>query len=255
MKDLIYLKNTELERYKELLLKKESLIKESRIYENNYIREFGDLINESFKVKLKCIEKKKIISYCQKLINKGIKPNKVDIDKMIEDTMKDYYKTLKELLSATKNAKKGSVISEYQVKQIKDIYYRIAKLIHPDMNPSLQDDEKIKELWERVQIAYRCNNLKDIEELEVLVNNYLKDINYSYKDTHIPNINEKIIKLNEEINKIITSDPYEYKYLLTDVEAIKEKKNILEEEIKDYITYSKKLDKVINSLKIERILS
>ena len=63
-------------------------------------------------------------------------------------------------------------------KEIKNIYYKIAKLIHPDTNPSLAKDENIKSLWNRTIIAYNCNDLKEIEELEVLVNQYLESINY-----------------------------------------------------------------------------
>lgn len=255
MEELIVVGNAKLERYKELLLKKDSLTKEAFQYQIAYIKEFGDLITECFEAKIACIEKKKIIAYCQKLINKGLKPNQVDIDRMIEETMKDYYEKLKDMLADNNKLKKESVVSEYVLRKIKSIYYRIAKLIHPDMNPSLKDDEKAKELWNRTAMAYECNCLKDIEELEVLVNEYLESIDYKSGDFDIPDIEEKIYKLNEEITNIRETDPYQYKYLLNDVDAVQEKKDSIKSEKQDYIDYAKELDEIIKTFDIERMMA
>ena len=255
MEELVVVGNAKLERYKELLLKRDSLAKEAYLFQIAYIKEFGDLITECFEAKIACIEKKKIIAYCQKLLNKGLKPNQADIDKMIDETMKDYYQQLKDMLADNKRLKKESYISEYELKKIKNIYYRIAKLIHPDMNPSLKDDEQAKELWNRTVVAYECNQLKDIEELEVLVNEYLESINYKTNDMDIPDIDEKIYKLNEEIANIRGTDPYQYKYLLSDVDAVEEKKESIKAEKQDYEEYAKELDEVIKSFNIERMLA
>ena len=99
MNEVVQVGNAKLQRYEELLLKKDSLIKESFQYQMSYIKEFGDLIAECFNAKVACIEKKKIIAFCQKIINKGGKPNQADIDRYIEDTMKDYYQELDKILN------------------------------------------------------------------------------------------------------------------------------------------------------------
>lgn len=255
MEELVVVGNAKLERYKELLLKRDSLAKEAYLFQIAYIKEFGDLITECFEAKIACIEKKKIIAYCQKLLNKGLKPNQADIDKMIDETMKDYYQELKAMLADNKRLKKESYVSEYELKKIKNAYYRVAKLIHPDMNPDLKDDEKAKELWNRTVAAYEGNSLKDIEELEVLVNEYLESINYKTKDIEIPDIEEKIYKLNEEITNIRETDPYQYKYLLSDVDAVEEKKNNIKSEKQDYEDYARELDEVIKKFEIERVLA
>lgn len=255
MNEVVQVGNAKLQRYEELLLKKDSLIKESFQYQMSYIKEFGDLIAECFNAKIACIEKKKIIAFCQKIINKGGKPNQADIDRYIEDTMKDYYQELKDMLARNAESKKGTAISEYTKRKIKNIYYRIAKLIHPDTNPSLANDEKAKELWNRVVVAYECNQLKDIEELEVLVNQYLESINYKGNTLEIPDLDEKIFNLNEEIEKIINTDPYQYKYLLSDFDAVEEKKNEIKNEKEDYVKYGEELDKVIAEFNIERMLA
>jgi len=249
---IIKLTNDEYQRYEELLIKKDVLKKEAIQYRHNYIREFGDLLNKAFESKIHCIEKKKIIAYCQKIINKGGIIDPIALEDYISNIMKDYYEELREMLELSASAKNSLSISEHTLRKIKKIYYSIAKIIHPDMNPKLQKDKTINDLWNRIVIAYECNNLEELEELQVLVNNYLKSINYEYKEIVIPNIAEKIFKLNDEIKKIINTDPYQFKYLLADKEAIKEYKQDIENEIKDYENYAKELDEVISKFNIER---
>lgn len=252
MEEIVKVKNASYARYEELLIRRDVLRKEAYHYQMAYIREFGDLMTQAFEAKIKCIEKKKIIAYCQKKKNRGETINQNDINQYIESVMGDYYSQLHNLLDQNKNLKKGEVVSELTFRKIKAAYYKIAKLIHPDMNPSLKEDETVKDLWNRAVIAYDCNNLKELEELLVLVNKYLESINYQHGEIDIPDINEKIFELNEEIDTIIHTDPYQYKYLLDDPDAVAEIKEDLNQQIEDYRKYASELDEVINSFKIER---
>lgn len=252
MNDVVLVENDVYRRYEELLIRKDVLKKEAVQMEINYIKEFGDLIAKNFETKIACIEKKKIIAYCQSIINKG---GTIDVDQMedyISIIMKDYYLELQRILDDNHNAASGSSVSEYEFRKIKKIYYAIARLIHPDMNPSLKDDETINDLWNRTVIAYDCNQMKELEELQVLVNQYLESINYKHDDVAIENIEEKIFALNEEIDRIINNDPYTYKYLLADKEAVRDKKNDLNNEIEDYKKYALQLDEVIATFNLER---
>ena len=252
MEEIIRIENDEMSIYEDLIIRKDFLHKEALHCEIKYIEEFGELISKAFEAKIECIRKKKIISYCQKILNKGGIINETEMENYISALMKDYYLQLEELLNECKEAKMGKSIGEYEVRKIKKIYYRIAKKIHPDMNPDLQDDETISDLWNRTLVAYSFNQLEELEELEVLVNRYLESIDYHHDDIDIPDIEEKIFRLNEEIDRIISSDPYLYKYLLSDAEAIKEKKEELNKEIKEYERYGKQLDDVISTFDIKR---
>lgn len=253
--NIINVEKDYLSKYEDLLLKKEALLKEAFQYETDYIKEFGDLIADRFNWEIECIKRKKIISYCQKIINKGEKPNQNEVDLYINETMKEYYDKLKDVLKDIESAKGGEKVSEIDLKKIKTIYYKIAKLIHPDTNPTLSNNEKALELWNRAVSAYKCNRLKDIEEIEVLVNQFLKSINYGGNSVEIPNLDEKISSINDEIERIYKTDPYQYKFLLIDEEAVREKKDTLIKEKEEFIQYAKELDKVIEDYKLERILS
>jgi len=252
MNDVVLIEDDVYQRYEDLLIRKDVLKKEAVQYEINYIREFGELIAKSFEAKIACIEKKKIIAYCQSIINKGGTVDAGQMEDYISVIMKDYYLQLQQILDDNHNASSGTSVSEYEFRKIKKIYYAIAKLIHPDMNPSLKGDETIADLWNRTVIAYDCNQLKELEELQVLVNRYLTSIDYKHGEIEIDNIEEKIFELNEEIDRIINTDPYTYKYLLADEEAVNDKKNDLKNEIEDYKKYAAQLDEVIASFNLER---
>ena len=255
MSELIRSNNDSYERYQELLIRRDVLRKEAFQYENEYVRRFGELIAKSFEAKIRCIEKKKIISYCQSILNKGGVIDQAQMEEYIATIMADYNEQLRDMLQRNDAARTSGHVSEYEFRQIKKIYYAIARMIHPDMNPDLKEDETILDLWNRTMAAYECNQLKELEELQVLVNNYLSSIDHRHDDVIIPDIEEKIFALNEEIEKIINTDPYTFKYLLSDPEAVKEKKKDLEDEIDDFNNYAKQLDEVIASFHLERAYS
>ena len=255
MKELIRLENDSYERYEELLIRRDVLRKEAFQYETEYVRVFGDLIAGAFEAKISCIEKKKIIAYCQAILNRGGNVDPAQLEEYIRKVMADYNDQLQDILARNEASKAGEHISEYEFRQIKKIYHAIARKIHPDMNPDLKDDEKVKDLWNRTVIAYECNRLKELQELQVLVNSHLASIDRKHDDVVIPDIEEKIFELNEEIDRIINTDPYTFKYLLNDREAVEDKKGDLKEEIEDYEKYAKELDEVIASFHLERRFS
>ena len=132
--------------------------------------------------------------------------------------------------------------------KIKKIYREIAKILHPDINQETQKDPELLDLWNRVVIAYKCNHLEEIEELQVIVNSVLSEKGIDVSKIVIPNIEEKIKKLEEKINEIITTDPYNYKFLLEDKEETEQRIKDLEAEKKEYINYKQELESVLNEL-------
>ncbi|HPY85255.1 MAG TPA: hypothetical protein PLS20_09510 [Ruminococcus flavefaciens] len=67
----------------------------------------------------------------------------------------------------------------------------------------------------------------------------------------IPDIDFKIERLYEEIEKIKTTDPYLYKNLLEDSASVQEKKNALDEELNEYKEYAKQLDQELKQFIVD----
>lgn len=250
MSPIIKIKNASYERYEELLLKKERLLKEAEGYRIAYESTFGVLNSEAYEAKIECMRKRKIVSYCQNSMALGNEIIKKELDEFVEKSMKDYKDTLSYLFSDDRP--KESVVSNSPTtqKKIKTLYRQLARLVHPDMNESIKDDLVIQDLWNRTCIAYNVANIEELEELEVLINRYLNSLKHKDFDMDIPNVEEKIFNLNRKIEKILRTDPYQYKYILADEKNINKKKEELYKELNDYHRYSDELDKQIAEFEI-----
>ena len=246
MKDIIHVKNTAYAKYEELLLRRDNVRKEAFIWERQYVRIFGEKILKLFELKIRCIQKKKAIGYCQAVVNHGEKVDLKKLQKYLDTEMKDYNMQLDAMIKDHESSKKATEISEIEILEIKKIYRRLAKRLHPDINPKTNEDERLRDLWERISIAYKCNNLADIQELEVLASAALERMEKAEID--IPDIDEKITELGEEIDKIISTDPYMFKYVIEDESAVKEKNEDLDEAYRSYEDYEKQLDELIRTL-------
>jgi len=144
----------------------------------------------------------------------------------------------------------GGLFPNTKLRKVKQIYHRIAKKIHPDLNPGLAGDSRISELWERAVVAYDLSNMKDLEEIEVLVDSYLTENGIEQQPVIIVNIEAKIKALEEEINKIITTDPYMFRWLLEDEDLCAEKEKELSDSIAAFKKYRDGLQEVLDKFDI-----
>lgn len=248
MNDIIRVKNVSYDRYEELLMRRDAIKKEAFQYERAYVREFGDLILEIFQMKLECIRKKKTIEFCQAAANHGQSVDQNQLQEYLHKELAAFQEQLNGMVADAEAAKNTSRVTEVELLQIKKIYHKMVKQVHPDINPMVEKSEKLQELWQRVIVAYNCNDLKLMQETEILITKALEQMGNETIDIEIPNIDEKIAELEAEIVKIRETDPYQYKFLLEDSEAVEEKKNSLKEEKKSYEEYGNQLDEILNGL-------
>ncbi len=110
------------------------------------------------------------------------------------------------------------------------------------------ENTNLKEIWNKIVIDYECNNLNELQEDEVLVKNAIEGMNTGVIEIEIPDIEKRIEVLQAEIDEIMHTNPYMYKYILDDNEAINETKKDLQEELNSYIEYEKELDKIIEEM-------
>lgn len=243
--ELIKAKNDRYEEYEQLLLKRDAYKKEAGACLTIYIAKFGELINKVFMKKIDCISKKKSIAFCQMAKNRGEMVNLDNLQTFLNETMREYNEQLKAMQEDYENCKNSKVSTEYVVIQVKNIYHKVAKMIHPDIVPELHDNEKIKDLWQKLVDAYAHNDLTEIQSVEVMVHKVFKDENIDIEDLKIPNIDERIEQVKEEIETITHTDPYLYKFLIEDEKAIETKIAELNEEYETYVKYEEELTEIL----------
>lgn len=245
--------DSKIDTYKNLLLRKDFLKKESEIAWLEYVRKFGNLIEELLKIKIECISLKKKIAYCQARQNRNEKIFLSEMESEIEAELTDYYEEL-EKMQFVKNSK-STPISNYELLQIKKLYRKIAMMIHPDLHPELFDKFEIAELWNKAKNAYIANNYEELKETEFLIVQAIKKYSHTEEIFEIKNIDEKIEKLRKEIEKIISSDPYQYKFLLENADLIEEEINSIKNETEQYRQYIDELNEIFSNFTITEILN
>ena len=236
------------ERYEELLLRKSALRKECFLLEQEYTRVFGEDILTLYRLQIECAKKKKTIEFCQKAVNRGDDPDEKELRAFILNETRELREHFQRLSEDYENAKSTGQVTEAELAKIRKIYRRQAKLLHPDLHPEVTGSEELCELWNRISVAYACNDLKELEELEVLVASALAENKGEQWKIEIPDIEEKIRGLEAEIAKIMDTDPYQFKFLLEDPAAVQEKKDALREQTGNYRDYSAKLDEILSDV-------
>ena len=118
-----------------------------------------------------------------------------------------------------------------------------------------KSDEKIKEYWQRIVIAYTYNQLKELEQLDVMVMAYLQSEGLEAVDLELDDLDDRVAETEEEIKNIISTNPYLYKQLLQDEAQTLQRKQEYQDEIASYEIYSAQLDEVLATFDIERKLS
>ena len=233
--------NENYQQYEKLLFERDKYKKQAGEYLRDYIREFGELLTDVFRKKISCIEKKKMINYCQLRLNRGEMIDAQAMNEYIRREMEEYNEQLANMMHNNELCRKDVAISNSDVMQIKRIYRRIAKKIHPDIHPGTLDLPVLSDLWVEVTDAYERNDLKALEELEIQINSILRELGDDVPDAEIPDIEEKISALEAEIENILSTVPYQYKFLLEDEEKVQEYK----EELDAYSRYEKQLIEIL----------
>ena len=159
--------------------------------------------------------------------------------------MAEYYANLHRMLRENADANNAGTSTPYEVERAKVVYRRLAKLIHPDINPETDTSEELQEIWNRTLIAYHHNDVKELAELEVLARRVLKDLGVGDVKVDIPDIEEKIDAVKTEIDQITHTEPYTLRYLVEDEEAAEKKRAELQEELESYQKYHKDLNNII----------
>lgn len=246
--EIVKVKNDSYGRYEELLLRRDRLRKECYLIQAEYIGVFGQLMIDLLREQLTCAKKKKTIEFCQAAANHGRKVDDKSLCQFVSGETKKLSENLDKLISDYDAVQLGTRITEAERLQIKSLYHKLVKMIHPDINPLTAVTPELMTLWNNTVAAYNGNDLDRLQELEVLINRAWNDLYSGEIEVEIPDIETKIEELEQLIKEIMETDPYQYQFLLLDEEAVKRKEEELSDTLKQYKEYGLQLDEILRDL-------
>lgn len=241
--------NTQYDQYEELLLERDRVRKEAGQVWTVYVKTFGQLMTNVFEEKVACIRQKKLIGYYQAAANRGEAIDAGALDRKLEQEMSAYQAELRRMIKEHKECMGAGVSTNYEVERAKTLYRRLAKLLHPDIRPETDREEVLMKLWVRITESYGCNDVKALAELEVLARKALADLAIdTAARVEIPDLEDRIAQVRKEIEDIKSKEPYTYRALLEDEEAVERKKQELTSELETYKKYHKELTELTEKI-------
>ncbi len=247
MNEIVPLQDKRLAEYEKLLVQRDTLKKEAELINQRYYVKFGGLIIKVYEMQVECIKLKKMIAFVQQAVNRN---EALDLDKLsayIGEVMAEYRERIKAMYKMHKECSKAGTVSEMELMKIKRIYRDIVKKLHPDVSPLIEDDERLRDLWEAAYAAYTANDLTALEEAYARIQLIIAGMGGA-GTVEIQGIEDKIQALKEETDHITSTPPYTLKPFVTDPLRENEKRMELENELDEYTAYREQLQGVLRQL-------
>lgn len=224
--------------------------------ESDYMLKIGTLEYKAFEFQCKILRLKRKIELIQQKFNRQEAVILPLIEEQLDKEYTEYEVKLKEKLNSLNDAiaySQGIDLSAEDVKELKRIYRKIVKRLHPDMNPDITETEH--KLFLNAVAAYKNGDLKTLKSLEILLDEISDEIeDYSsieYLKDKREALKKHIDSLLSYIEKIKKSFPYNQKEFLQDDEKVARKQaeinNIIEQYKEMYKHYEEKLNALLGN--------
>jgi len=222
--------------------------------ETEYMLKLGSLEYKAYEAQCAALRLKRKIELIQARKNRQEVINLTVIDKTLDEEFLEYEKKLNEQVEKMNEAiehSKGEYLSEEDNKELKKLYRKIVKVLHPDINPEVSAAQ-VKMLDNAVN-AYKNGDLKTLRIIDEMVGDHKLPEKHQDALTQLKEEKERLDKMvatiQESITKIKSEYPYNVKDILEDEKKVEQKKVELEELLKQYKelaeTYNAKIKEML----------
>ena len=212
---------------------------ECRNIEMEYMLLLGGLEYKAYELECQYLRLKRKIELIQMSLNRQEKVVITSIELTLDEEFYEYRKKLDEQMDKMNDAlerSKCKVMSDDEAKELKSLYRKAVKALHPDLHPDATD----------AQVALLCNATEayengDIIRMRIIVEMLSADELPEGKDDAMLELaSEKkrltslIAQINEKISVIKSGYPYILKELICSKERIDFRRNQLNDVIRQY---------------------
>ena len=222
--------------------------------ETEYMLKLGSLEYKAYEAQCAALRLKRKIELIQARKNRQEVINLTVIDKTLDEEFLEYEKKLNEQVEKMNEAlehSKGEYLSEEDNKELKKLYRKIVKVLHPDINPEVTAAQV--KLLDNAMNAYKNGDLKSLRIIDEMVGDHKLPEKHQDALTQLKEEKERLDKMvatiQESITKIKSEYPYCVKDILEDEKKVEQKKAELEELLKQYKelaeTYNAKIKEML----------
>lgn len=207
--------------------------------EMEYMLKLGSIEYKAYEAQCMALRLKRKIELIQTKKNRQEKVIISAIEEILDNEFAEYQKQLDEQINKMNDAlerSKGKFLTDEENSELKKLYRKIVKALHPDINPDVSEAQV--NLFDNAVQAYKNGDLGTLRIIgEMVDNSPLPD---QHKDalTQLSEGKKRLQKLLESvrdsIEKIKSNYPYTMKEILESEEKTEQKKQELESILSQY---------------------
>lgn len=207
--------------------------------ETEYMLKLGSIEYKAYEAQCAALRLKRKIDLIQAKKNRQEKIIISAIEETLDEEFAEYQKQFDEQIDKVNAAikrSKAEVLSDEENKELKKLYRKIAKALHPDINPDVSEAQV--QLFDNAVSAYKSGDLGTLRIISEMVGN--NPLPEQHKDAMTQLVEERerleglLESIRESIENIKSEYPYTMKDILEDTKKTEQKKQELESVIEQY---------------------
>ena len=207
--------------------------------ETEYMLKLGSIEYRAYEAQCLSLRLKRKIELIQAKKNRQEKVIISAIEETLDTEFAEYQKQLDEQINKMNDAfkrSKAEVLTDEENKELKKLYRKIVKALHPDINPDVSETQV--NLFDNAVQAYKNGDLNTLRIIGEMVGN--SPLPEQHKDA-LTQLNEEKERLQhllkairDSIEQIKSEYPYTMKEIIEDEEQTEQKKKELENILSQY---------------------